>query len=306
MDYRPVSASTDLSLPSSSLVIRDTNFQWGCRTYLMGVLNVTPDSFSDGGRFNTLETALAQAHRLASAGADVLDIGGQSTRPQSEEISVTEELNRVVPVIEALRTGNADFVSLHIPISIDTTRAAVAQAAIDAGADWVNDISGAVFDAEMLPTVAKLGVPIVLMHMRGTPKTMQQLTQYQDLMGEIRQFLQERIEAAVAAGIDRTQILIDPGIGFAKTYAQNLAILRHLPTLRSLGYPLLVGPSRKSFIGQILQQPEPEKRVWGTAAACCAAIVGGADVLRLHDVQELRDVCQVADAIWRPNSLDLE
>jgi len=149
-------------------------------------------------------------------------------------------------------------------------------------------------------------LPIVLMHMRGTPKTMQQLTQYQDLMGEIRQFLQERIEAAVAAGIDRTQILIDPGIGFAKTYAQNLAILRHLPTLRSLGYPLLVGPSRKSFIGQILQQPEPEKRVWGTAAACCAAIVGGADVLRLHDVQELRDVCQVADAIWRPNSLDLE
>lgn len=268
----------------------------------MGVLNITPDSFSDGGAFNTLETALAQAHRLADAGADVLDIGGQSTRPQAEEVSVAEELNRVVPIIEALRTGKAGYAPLGVPISVDTTRAVVAQAAIAAGADLVNDISGATFDAHMLPTVARLGVPIVLMHIRGTPQTMQQLTQYQDLIGEIQQFLQQRIEAAVAAGIDRTRILIDPGIGFAKTYLQNLEILRNLSAFRSLGCPLLVGPSRKSFIGHILQQPDPQERVWGTAAACCAAIVEGADMLRLHDVRELSDVCRVADAIWRPNS----
>lgn len=259
----------------------------------MGVLNVTPDSFSDGGLFNTLEKAVTQAHYLVNSGADVLDVGGQSTRPNAVEISPDEELERVIPVVKAIRD------SLDTPISVDTTRAEVARAAIAAGADMINDISGATYDPAMLPTVAELGVPIILMHMRGTPQTMQQMTDYQNLIGEILEFLQERIDAAVQAGIDRSRIAIDPGIGFAKTYSQNLEILRRLPEFHALGCPLLVGASRKSFIGHILNQPEPKERVWGTAAACCAAIAGAADILRVHDVCEMRDVCRVADAIWR-------
>lgn len=271
-------------------------FAWGQRTYLMGILNVTPDSFSDGGRFSTLDTALAQACYLVDAGADILDVGGQSTRPQAEEISLQEELDRVVPVVQAVRQA------LPVPISVDTTRAAVARAAVAAGANLVNDISGASFDPAMLPTVAELGVPIVLMHLRGTPRTMQTLTDYQDLVGEIKAFLAQRIEAAIAVGVEPGQIAIDPGIGFAKTAAQNLELLRHLPDLRSLGCPVLVGPSRKSFIGHLLNQPDPQARVWGTAAASCAVVAGGADILRVHDVREMRDVCRVADAIWRTES----
>lgn len=273
--------------------LRNQTFQWGDRTYLMGVLNVTPDSFSDGGLFHALEAAIVQARALIAAGVDILDIGGQSTRPKAIEISLEEELNRVLSIIQAVRQES------DVPLSIDTTRAAVAQAAIAAGADLVNDISGAMFDAEMLPTVAKLGVPIVLMHSRGTPQTMQQLTDYDDLIGEILSFLQERVAAAIACGVDRHLIAIDPGIGFAKTYAQNLEILRRLPEFHTLGCPLLVGASRKSFIGHILNQPDPQQRVWGTAATCCAAIAGKADLLRVHDVREMYDVCRVADAIFR-------
>lgn len=273
--------------------LQNQHLVWGQRTHLMGILNVTPDSFSDGGQFNTVEAALAQARHLWESGADILDVGGQSTRPQADEITLAEELDRVIPVIQAIRQES------QIPISVDTTRAVVADAAIAAGADVVNDISGATFDADMLPTVARLGVPVILMHIRGTPKTMQQLTDYADVVQSVYEFLNQRLEAAIAAGIPRHQIMLDPGIGFAKTYEQNLELLRHLPTLRSLGCPLLVGPSRKSFIGQILNQPNPQERVWGTAAACCAAISGGADIVRVHDVRELRDVCRVADAIWR-------
>jgi dihydropteroate synthase len=273
--------------------VRERSFNWGERTYLMGVLNVTPDSFSDGGEFNTLTAALAQAQRLVKAGADIIDIGGQSTRPGAEQISVEEELNRVLPVVEAVSSV------LSVPISVDTTRAVVAQKAVEAGADMVNDISGGIFDPEMLPVVAQLGVPLALMHMRGTPQTMQQLTEYQDLVGEIYEFLENRIAAAVKAGIERSHLIVDPGIGFAKTAEQNLEILRQLPRFRSLGVPLLVGVSRKSFIGRILNQPDPKGRVWGTAAACCAAIAGWADILRVHDVLEMHDVCRVADAIWR-------
>jgi dihydropteroate synthase len=274
--------------------LRNQVFNWGKQTYLMGVLNVTPDSFSDGGRFNTLDTAIAQARYLIESGAHILDIGGQSTRPQAEEISLADELDRVIPVIEALRSGGVE-----VPISVDTTRSAVARAAVAAGADWVNDISGAVMDGEMLGTIADLKVPIALMHMRGTPKTMMQMTDYQDLLGEIYEFLAQRVEAAIAAGIPPHHIMLDPGIGFAKNGAQNLEILRQLSKLRSLGFPLLVGTSRKSFIGHILNQPNAQERVWGTAATCCAAIAQGADVLRVHDVREMRDVCAVADAIWR-------
>jgi dihydropteroate synthase len=278
--------------------IRDRTFTWGSRTYLMGILNVTPDSFSDGGQFNSVEAALTQARRLVQTGTDILDVGGQSTRPGAEEISLEEELNRVVPVIEAIRT-DTDEALRTVPISIDTTRFEVARAAVRAGADIVNDISGGTFDKAMLSTVADLGVPIILMHMRGTPATMQQHTHYEDLIGEISEFLQHQINDAIAVGVNPSQIAIDPGIGFAKTYPQNLELLRRLPDFHSLGCPLLVGPSRKRFIGWILDQPDPQKRVWGTAAACCAAIAGGADILRVHDGPEMHDVLRVADAVWR-------
>jgi dihydropteroate synthase len=281
------------------LTIRDYRFQWGSRTYLMGVLNVTPDSFSDGGQFHTLERAIAQAHQLAADGADILDIGGQSTRPQAEEVSEPEELQRVVPVIEALRAGWATYPPLNLPISVDTTKARVAEVAIAAGADLVNDISGATFDDRMLSVVAKLGVPLILMHSRGTPKTMQQMTNYGDLLGEICAVLAERMQAAQAEGIPAHHLILDPGIGFAKTVAQNLELLRQIRCIRELGAAVLIGPSRKSFIGHILDQPDPSQRVWGTAAACCAAIAHQADILRVHDVQAMRDVSRVADAIWR-------
>ncbi|XHX76963.1 MAG: dihydropteroate synthase [Stenomitos frigidus ULC029] len=277
----------------SAWQVRNQTFDWGDRTYLMGVLNVTPDSFSDGGLFHQPEAAIAQARTLIAAGVDILDVGGQSTRPNAIEISLDEELGRVLPIIQAVRQES------DIAISIDTTRATVAQAAIAAGADIINDISGATYDAEMLPAVANLGVPIVLMHIRGTPQTMQQLTDYDDLINDILTFLKARIDAAIACGVDRSRIAIDPGIGFAKTYAQNLEILRRLPQFHALGYPLLVGASRKSFIGHILNQPDPQQRVWGTAAACCAAIAGKADLLRVHDVKEMKDVCRVADALIR-------
>ncbi|OUL31263.1 dihydropteroate synthase [Nostoc sp. RF31YmG] len=282
----------------NNLILRERCFQWGQQTYLMGVLNVTPDSFSDGGKFNTTTAALTQAQALVATGADIIDVGGQSTRPGAEQITLAEELERVLPIVRELRS------EINIPISVDTTRADVAKASIAAGADMINDISGGTFDSEMLPTVASLGVPIVLMHIRGNPQTMQQQTDYQDLMAEIYSFLAKQIAAATAAGIDPQKIIIDPGIGFAKNYEQNLEIFRRLRSLRALNCPILVGPSRKSFIGRILNQPDPKARVWGTAAACCAAIVNGADILRVHDVKEMRDVSLVTDAICRQSAQD--
>ncbi|MDZ8236483.1 MAG: dihydropteroate synthase [Nostoc sp. ChiQUE01a] len=277
----------------SNLIIRGRCFEWGQRTYLMGILNVTPDSFSDGGEFNTTSAALVQAQALVAAGADIIDVGGQSTRPGAKQITLQEELERVLSVLQVLRP------EISVPISVDTTRAAVARASVEAGADIINDISGGTFDSEMLPTIASLGVPIILMHIRGTPQTMQQMTDYQDLMAEIFSFLQKQIAAATAVGVDRDRVIIDPGIGFAKNYEQNLEIFQRLRSLLALNCPILVGASRKSFIGRILNQPDPKARVWGTAAACCAAIVNGADILRVHDVQQIRDVSLVTDAIFR-------
>lgn len=281
---------------SSGDVRTHRTFSWGERTYIMGVLNVTPDSFSDGGQFNTVETALRQAHQMVTDGADILDVGGQSTRPNAEEVILQEELQRVVPIIEAIRR---DSTFAQIPISVDTTRSQVAEAAITAGADIINDISSGMYDPQILTTAATLGVPIILMHIRGTPKTMQTLTEYDDLIEEILQFLEQRIEAAIAAGVNRDHIMIDPGIGFAKKYDQSLEILRRLDEFQRLKCPILVGVSRKSFIGHILNQPDPKKRVWGTAAACVGAIAKGADMVRVHDVAEMRDACRVADAVWR-------
>lgn len=277
----------------SILNIGDYKFNWEKRTYLMGILNVTPDSFSDGGDFNSLDTALSQAIKMAENGADILDIGGQSTRPGAEQITLETELNRVIPIIKLIRQ------KLSIPISIDTTKSEVAQAAINAGADIVNDISAGTFDQQMFSVVAKLNVPLILMHIRGTPETMQSLTNYDDLISEIYQFFEVRIEAAIKAGIKRSHLIIDPGIGFAKTYSQNLEILRKIPVFKSLNLPILIGTSRKSFIGKIIGKNDPKKRVWGTATTCCAAIEKGANILRVHDVQEMNDVIKVADAIYK-------
>jgi dihydropteroate synthase len=276
--------------------IRDHTFAWGTRTYLMGILNVTPDSFSDGGEFVSIETALIQAREMIANGVDIIDIGGESTRPHAESVSVAQELQRVIPVIEQLRQES------EIPISIDTTKAIVAQKAIAAGADLVNDISGGTFDPQMFSTVAQLSVPIVLMHIRGNPQTMQSLTDYQDVVAEVAEFLTNQVKQAIACGISRSQIAIDPGIGFAKTAAQSLTLLQRLNELKALSLPMLVGVSRKSFMAPILHQDDPKARIWGTAAACYGAISRGADILRVHDVQEMYDVCRVADAIERIRS----
>ncbi len=273
--------------------IRNRTFNWGERTYLMGILNVTPDSFSDGGEFANVETALTQARDMINHGVDLIDIGGESTRPHAIEISVEDELARVIPVIQKLRQESS------IPISIDTTKAIVAQQAIAAGADLVNDISGATFDDQMLPTVAKLKVPLILMHIRGTPKTMQSLTEYQDVVAEVLKFLANQIAKAIACGIPRDHLIIDPGIGFAKTAEQSLALIQRLSELKALELPILVGVSRKSFMRPILQKNLPKERIWGTAAACYGAIAKGADILRVHDVAQMYDVCRVADAIER-------
>ncbi len=264
---------------------------WGQRTYVMGILNVTPDSFSDGGQYFDLESAIAQGKKLVAEGADILDIGGQSTRPGATIVPLDEELRRVVPVVKALAA------MVHVPISIDTTRSVVAAEALAAGATWVNDVSGGTEDPELLPVAARAGATVVLMHRRGNPQTMQSLTDYRDLIGEVHEFLAQQRDKARHLGI--REIILDPGIGFAKNTAQNLTLLRELSRFRDLDCPLLVGPSRKSFIGHILNQPDPQQRVWGTAAACCAAIAQGADIVRVHDVAAIRQVVQVADAIWR-------
>jgi dihydropteroate synthase len=276
-----------------ALKIRDRTFNWGTRTYLMGILNVTPDSFSDGGEFNSVETALIQAKEMIAHGVDIIDIGGESTRPHAESVSIEQELQRVIPVIEQLRQISS------IPISIDTTKAVVAQQAIASGADLVNDISGGTFDTQMLPTVAQLNVPIILMHIRGNPQTMQSLTDYQDVVSEVAEFLTAQVNKAIASGIHRSKIIIDPGIGFAKQAEQSLELLQRLNELKALSLPMLVGVSRKSFMRPILHQDDPKERIWGTAAACYGAIARGADILRVHDVHEMYDVCRVADAIER-------
>jgi dihydropteroate synthase len=275
-------------------ILKRNNYQfvWGTKTYIMGILNVTPDSFSDGGEFNQINSALAQAKLMIHNGVDIIDIGGQSTRPGAVEISLEEELNRVIPIIKSIRQQE------NIAISIDTTKAEVAKLAIAAGADIINDISGATYDPQMLATAAKLEVPIILMHIKGTPQTMQSLTDYQDLIADIITFFQQQIKLAIAHKI-KPNIIIDPGIGFAKNVSQNLQLIQQLSQFKTLNKPLLIGVSRKSFIGKITGQDNPKNRIWGTAAACCGAIANGADLIRVHDVLEMSDVAKVADSIWR-------
>jgi dihydropteroate synthase len=262
----------------------------GDRTYVMGVVNVTPDSFSDGGKFYEIDRAVERARELINAGADIIDIGGESTRPFSDPIPLEEELKRTIPVIEAIR----DF--SDIPISIDTTKAEVARRALAAGADMLNDVSALRFDPEMVKVVAEHGVPVVLMHMLGTPKTMQQNPHYDCLFGEILAFLQERIQFAVKGGVSREQIIIDPGIGFGKTVTHNLRLIRDLDVFNILERPILLGLSRKRFIGAILNRPVEEREL-GTAVANTIGIMAGAHIVRVHDVAFQIDAIRMADAI---------
>ncbi|HID95176.1 MAG TPA: dihydropteroate synthase [Candidatus Latescibacteria bacterium] len=260
------------------------------RSYIMGVLNVTPDSFYNGGRFLKLQEAIERAEQMVEEGVDIIDIGGESSRPGAEPLPLDQEVERVIPVIESLSHR------LPVPISVDTYKAGVARRALDAGAGMVNDISALRFDPDMAKVVAEYDVPVVLMHMLGTPKTMQQNPSYVDPVGEIYGFLSERIEAAEAAHIRRSNIIIDPGIGFGKRMEDNLEILRRLREFGSLGCPLLIGPSRKSFIGKVLDLPV-EERLEGTAAAVAIGIANGANILRVHDVREMVRVARIADAV---------
>lgn len=257
----------------------------------MGVLNVTPDSFSDGGLFDDRARALARAHEMIARGADIIDIGGESTRPGAPPVSLEEELERVVPVIEALTAQTST------PISIDTTKSGVADAALRAGATIVNDISGATFDPKILEVTAAHGAALVLMHILGTPETMQSIVSYDDVVDEVVAFLRGRIDAAIAAGVPSTQILVDPGIGFGKHMEHNLALIRELGRLADLGHAVLLGTSRKSFIGKLTGRTDPTERVFGTAATVALGVEYGAHVFRVHDVAEMADVATVAHAI---------
>jgi dihydropteroate synthase len=260
----------------------------------MGILNVTPDSFSDGGAYLGVEAAVAHALQMAREGADIIDIGGESSRPGAVGVSPEEELRRVLPVIHAL-SGR-----LTVPISIDTTKASVARRAVDAGASIINDISGR--DPGMLPLAAASGVGLVIMHAKGTPQTMQRAPRYHNLMDEVTQFLRVQVDRAVACGVPKDRIVIDPGIGFGKTARHNLQILNRLPLLTSLELPILVGPSRKSFIGKTLRlspTSHPSERVDGTDAALAISILHGARIVRVHDVASSIRVVRMADAIQR-------
>ena len=260
------------------------------RVLIMGVLNVTPDSFSDGGRYLGVEVAVARAVEIEAEGADLLDLGGESSRPGSQPVPVDVELARVLPVLAAL-AGR-----VRIPISVDTTKAEVARRALDAGAAIINDVSALRNDPDMADVVAKAQAGLVLMHMQGTPATMQHHPAYTAVVEEVCDFLRLRVEAAVAAGIEVERIAVDPGFGFGKTSDHNLALLGGLQTLRVLDRPIVIGPSRKSFVGGILGRPV-EEREWGTAAAVAVGVFQGAHVVRVHSVRQMKDVARVAQAI---------
>jgi len=264
----------------------------GRKTCIMGVLNVTPDSFSDGGLYYYRDRAIEQGIFLARDGADIIDIGGESTRPYSDPVPAEEELERVIPVIEGLRK------EIKRPISIDTCKASVAEQALKAGASIINDISALRFDRRMASVAASAGVPVILMHMQGTPGNMQVNPSYKELIPEILDFLKEAAEGAVAAGIKRDMIIIDPGIGFGKTFEHNLAIIRELDRFSALDMPVLLGTSRKSFIGRILEN-EPDERDIGTMATLSAGIMNGAHIVRVHNVKMAIETAKVMDEIIR-------
>jgi dihydropteroate synthase len=282
-----------------------SGFKWGERTYIMGIINLTPDSFSgDGllGKTGVVETALKQARQFVSAGVDIIDLGGESTRPGAESVETQEELNRILPVIQAI--AKAD---LGIPVSLDTYKAAVAEAGLNAGADWLNDIWGLKADPEMAAVAGRNHVPLILMHNRSQPnneKLVSRLssyplgTDYTDLVADVKAELLQSIALAHQAGIPDDLIILDPGIGFGKTVAQNMELITHIDEIRSLGYPVLLGPSRKSFIGKTLDLP-PDQRLEGTLAAVGVGITRGVDIIRVHDVEAVVRFARMTDAIIR-------
>jgi dihydropteroate synthase len=285
----------------SGITVRGREFVWGSRTYVMGIINVTPDSFSGDGLHTDVPAAAEQARRFAAEGADIIDVGGESTRPGSAPVSVDDEKRRVVPVIEACAAATG------LPISVDTYKAEVARAALDAGAGIVNDVWGLRADPEMARTCAAARWPVVLMHNRRTPPQATQIGKlgghyagiaYADLLGEIMAELRESVNIATTAGVDPANIIVDPGLGFAKTAEHNLELMRRLVELRALGFPLLIGPSRKSTIGLVLGLPI-DQRVEGTAAMVALGIAGGADIVRVHDVGVMVRVARMSDAVVR-------
>lgn len=259
------------------------------RALVMGVLNVTPDSFSDGGRFAARDAAVAHAAEMVEAGADLIDVGGESTRPGSQPVPADEQIARVVSVIQAIAS--------RVAVSIDTTRATVADAALNAGACLVNDISAGRDDPGMFPLVARRKTAMVLMHMQGTPATMQDDPSYRNVAGEVELFLRRRMNLAVSAGVKRNRILVDPGIGFGKTMEHNLALLREQRGLRRLGRPVVIGASRKGFVGKITNEPDPARRLFGTAACVAWSLANGAAIVRVHDVAAMSQVVAMIQAI---------
>ena len=284
----------------AGLEVAGRKFEWGRRTYLMGILNVTPDSFSGDSLGNDVELSLAQARAFVAAGADMLDIGGESTNPyHSEPITVSEELNRVLPVIKAIKA------ELDVPLSIDTRKPVVARAALAEGAHIINDITG-LEDLAMRQVAAETQAPVIIMHMRGTPQTMMSMTDYGgQLIAELQRFFYTRIQEILAVGVQPHNIILDPGIGFAKNAPQNIEIVQRVLEIRALGYPILIGVSRKGFIGRLVaggydyEPVPPEQRIFGTAAAVALSIANGADIIRVHDVEAMSDVIKVTDAIVR-------
>lgn len=276
---------------------RRKTFHLGKKTLLMGVLNVTPDSFSDGGLYVDKDSAVAHGLKMVEEGADLIDIGGESTRPGSKPLGLDEELRRVLPVIETLAKKT------DVPISIDTYKSAVAKRAIEAGAEIINDISGLHFDPELAQVAAKEGTPLVLMHIRGRPETMQKEVRYDSLFSEILLYLKEAIQKAESAGVNSDQIIIDPGIGFGKTLEHNLLLIKHLSEFRVLGKPILLGTSRKSFIGKILDTP-PDQRLEGTLSSIAIGVLNGAHIIRAHDVLQAKRAIAIADAIRTAEGCD--
>lgn len=256
----------------------------------MGILNITPDSFYDGGRYNLMDRALKRAEEILQEGADIIDIGGESTRPGSEPITLEEEMDRILPVIEKLK-------GFPIPISVDTYKSKIAEEALKLGATIVNDISGLTFDQRMVEVASKYNSYVVIMHIKGTPKTMQMNPEYQDVVEEIKEFLEKQIDYAVNAGLERSKIIIDPGIGFGKKLEHNLEILKKIGELKALGVPLLVGHSRKSMIGLLLDNKPPEERLFGTLAISAYLIQNRIDIIRVHDVRPNVELRKVLEAI---------
>ena len=276
------------------LIINGREFDFSRRTFIMGILNVTPDSFSDGGKYLAIDDAVARAMTMVEEGADIIDVGGESTRPKglygqgSQSVPLNEELQRVIPVIKRISDVT------DTPISIDTTKSEVAREALRAGASIVNDISGLRFDPSIAESAAEFHAALILMHSRGTPETMQMNPQYDDVIGEVKAELQHSIAKAQSAGVQK--IIIDPGIGFGKNLTHNLLLIKHLAALKELGFPILIGTSRKGFIGTLLNLPT-DQRMEGTAASVSAAIMNGANIVRVHDVKEMKRIAVITDAI---------